>query len=276
MDSKRLVSALVAWGMLAAPPAMAEAVHPLMTNSYWANLGVYFAARDFDASARAGVSGGDREIDFESAFGLSDKPELFMGEFGWQFGEKWGLSLQHFESERSGKKVLESSVEWQDVIYDVGVEVRAETGVAITRFVMTRQFLDKGPHSLRLAVGFHYVDVAASLAGEVTIDGVGTEFRRSKVSASAPLPNVGAWYRYSTSRNWLLFARLDWLSARVDGIGGRIWNAAAGVNYSLNDHLGLGLTYQVFELDGSVRESSWRGNLRTAFSGPNLHLSAYW
>ena len=32
-------------------------VHPLMTSKYWGNVGVYFSARDFDASASGSIGG---------------------------------------------------------------------------------------------------------------------------------------------------------------------------------------------------------------------------
>lgn len=276
MNIKGLIRAALAAGMFAAPMAMAETMHPQMDSTYWANLGIFFAARDFDASAQGGADGDDREIDFESAVGVKDEPELFVGEFGWQFGEKWGLAVQYFRSQRSGRATLEDSVEWQGVTYDIGVDIRAETEIGITRFVMSRQFRDKGPHSLQLAAGFHYLDLGASIAGEASINETETGFRKASASASAPVPNLGVWYRYSASPKWLLYARLDWLSAKVDDIGGQIWNVAAGANYSLNDHLGVGLTYQFFQLDGSVTETRWRGNLKTSFSGPNLYISGYW
>jgi len=173
-------------------------------------------------------------------------------------------------------KTLQETIVWQDLTFDVGVDIRAQSEVSILRMVMSRQFRDKGPHSLRLVAGLHYFDASASLAGEAAIGGLGTEFREARASASGPLPNIGAWYRYSPSDRWLMSARFDWLSAKVGNIRGGFWNIAAGANYRLSEHVGVGLAYQLFELDGQLYEDRWRGQLKTRFSGPNLYISAFW
>ena len=84
------------------------------------------------------------------------------------------------------------------------------------------------------------------------------------------------WYRYSPNRRWAFTGRADWLSASIGDISGGILNLSAGVNVSLFDHLGIGLNYQYFQLDVSVREDDWRGDLVAAYDGPYLYLSGYW
>jgi hypothetical protein len=269
----RLIAPIV---MLPGLVAAEDDVHPLMNSKYWGNVGVYFSARDFDASASGSIGEVTGGIDFESRAGLGDRPDLFMAELGWEFSSDWGVALQFFESKRSASRTLTDSIEWQDLVFDVGVSVEAATSVEITRLFFARRFRDEGPHSLRLGAGFHWLRVGASLAGQATLDDLSTEFRRSAVSTDIPMPNIGAWYRYSPSRRWMFNLRADWLSASVDKYKGGIWNASAGVNYSPWDHLGLGLSYQFFELDGEIKEDNWRGEIRTEFTGPFVYLSGFW
>jgi hypothetical protein len=256
--------------------AESEDAHPLMASKYWAQVGVYFSARDFTASAKGSVGDSVRSIDFDSRAGLDDQPDLFIAEVGWQFSRRWGLALQHFESERSASRILSSAIEWQDLVFDAGVQIEAETSVKITRLFFARQFRDKGPHSLRLGAGLHWLSLGAGLAGEATLNELTREFRRGVVKANVPMPNIGAWYRYSPSHRWIFNVRADWLSASVDKYNGRIWNAAAGINYSPWDRVGFGLSYQFFQLDGRISEDGWRGNVQTSFSGPVVHISGHW
>lgn len=261
------------------PPSLASAeddVHPLMTSKYWGNVGVYFSARDFDASASGTIGGLTREIDFESSAGLGDSPDLLMAELGWQFSQNWGLAVQYFKSERSASRTLTESIEWQDLVFDVGVRLEAKSSIEITRLFFARRFREDGPHSLRLGAGFHWLSLGASLAGEATLDDLSREFRRSVVTADLPMPNIGAWYRYSPSRRWMLNMRADWLSASVDGYKGGIWNATAGASFSLWEHVSVGLNYQFFQLDGRINEDSWRGEIQTTFTGPFVYVSGYW
>ena len=146
----------------------------------------------------------------------------------------------------------------------------------ITRLFFARQFRDKGPHSLRLGAGLHWLSLGAGLAGEATLNDLSREFRRSAVTTNVPMPNIGVWYRYSTSRKWMFNARADWLSASIDKYNGRIWNAAAGINYSPWDRVGFGISYQFFQLDGRIKEDAWRGEVQTSFSGPVIFVSGHW
>lgn len=45
---------------------------------------------------------------------------------------------------------------------------------------------------------------------------------------------------------------------------------------SITKHIGVGLNYQFFELNGDLTEQNWRGSLKTTFTGPHLYLGGYW
>lgn len=272
---KTLIMASALMGSLAA----ASETHPLMSSKYWVNLGIYFPSRDFDAAAVGGVGPAVRPgplVDFEKSVGVSDEPELFNFELGWRFGEAWGVSLQHFESQRRRQAVLSKTIDWDGVTYEAGVDVAAESEVKITRVFFSRDFRDRERHSLRLGAGLHYIKLRAEISGQATLEDLSTEFRRGLVSASVPVPNIGAWYRYSPSARWLLSTRLDWFSANVGDFSGGIWNVAAGANFRLTDKIGIGLSYQFLELDGTIRDTNWKGEIRTRFDGPVLYLTGFW
>jgi hypothetical protein len=74
----------------------------------------------------------------------------------------------------------------------------------------------------------------------------------------------------------LLSARVDWFAADVGDFSGSVWNVATGANYRITDHFGAGLNFQFFEIDGEIRETHWRGTLRTRFTGPHLHVTWNW
>ena len=256
--------------------SIAQDSHPIMESKWWVNAGSFLAERSFKASADATVDGIDREFDFEGSLGLKDEPNVFMAELGWQFGKKWGAALQYFRSSRKGSRTIDESFEWQGNTYDIGAMLEAETSIDITRVFFARQFFDNGPHQLRLGVGVHWLELGATVAGQATLDDQTTEFRRSSASASLPIPNIGAWYRYSSNDRWLWSARVDWLDATVDTYSGGIWNASGGVNYRIWDHVGIGANYQFFQIAGGLKEDNWKGDITTTFQGPYLYVSGFW
>lgn len=262
--------------LLLTSTAAAQDTHPAMESRWWVNAGAFLAKRDFDASAQATVGGITRDFDFEGSLGLDDDLSLFMGELGWQFGKNWGTTLQYFRSSRSAERTLEESFEWQGNTYDVGAVVQASTRMEITRVFFSRRFRDGDTQSLRLGAGVHWLRLEGAIAGQASLNDQSTEFRRSVAKATLPVPNIGAWYRYSPSDRWMLSARLDWLSASIDDYSGNIWNGSAGINFRLGENVGIGASYQYFELSGTLKEDEWRGSIKTTFTGPYLYVTAFW
>jgi hypothetical protein len=274
----KIVTRLVVLACTFAPSlATADDLHPALQSKFHFDVGGFFSARTFQASAAAEIPGVAQPLTIvETAVGVKDAPELLIAGFGWRFAENWQVGLQYFNSSRSTRVILEDTVEWKDLTFDAGVDVSARTKLAITRLVFSRDIWESGPHSLKLAGGLHILDTGAEVSGMATLDDQSREFRRSAVSASLPIPNVGVWYRYAPSRRWLFGARVDWLSANVGDYSGLIWNAVFNAGYALNDHFGVGLGYQYFRVDGEIRAPDWNGKLRSRFDGPILHLTAYW
>ena len=263
---------------LVGPLAHADERHPAFENKYTVSLGGLLANRVFNASAGGSVTI-DRTapfVDFESDLKVDDSPELFVIELQWQFSENWNLGLQHFNAKRSGSNTLGKTIEWADVIYEVGAEVNAVNGIDMTRIVFTRKLWQNKVHDFRVSVGLHRLEVVARISGEATLGDGSTFFTRSRASASVPIPNVGGVYRYSPSDKWLFGARADWFSASVGNYSGGIWNAATTVNYRVADHIGIGLGYQFFQIDGALTEERWSGDLKIRFNGPILQIAGFW
>lgn len=271
-------TAAVCLTFLVLMPAAANAQdhHALIDAKWWITAGAFITTTNFEASAKGTIEGINRDFDFEEALGFDDSPDLFQGELGWQFSENWSLTAQYFNSTRNAQRTLDESFEWEGVTYEIGATVSAETKFEVTRIFFARQFLDNGPHSLRVGLGVHWLSMRAEIAGEATFEDQTTGFRRAASAAEVPIPNVGAWYRYSPSKKWIFNARVDWLSASVDNYSGDIWNASGGVSYEIFDHISIGANYQFFQIGGDLKEDNWRGEVRTTYSGPYIYLAGYW
>ena len=120
------------------------------------------------------------------------------------------------------------------------------------------------------------MSIRAEVSGEARLNDSTTGFRRAVASTEFPFPNVGAWYRYSPNQYWMFTARVDWLGANIDRYSGDIWNASVGANFRAFKHVGFGINYQYFRLSGGIKDTNWRGDIKTTYSGPYIHLSAFW
>jgi hypothetical protein len=265
--------------VLAALPATVmadDAVHPEVASRFNVDLGIFFPRRE--ATLGAGVDVGE-DIDFAEKFGLDKQYETFALDFNWRFGEKWSASAQYFETSGKVESVLDENLDWNGVVFQSGSSVQASTGFTLYRALVGRSFGDDERTDFGVGIGVHLLELKAALAGNILIvtdTGQSVVFSNEAVAASAPLPNIGAWYRYSLSPRWALRARVDWFSAAVDEYDGTLLNWQVGANFNLTPHVGLGVAYNSFHLDVGVDNSKWYGNAELNYDGPFAFLSVYW
>jgi hypothetical protein len=251
-------------------------IHPSLTEKFVLDMGIFFPSRSFEIHVDGSIAGANPNIDFEDEFGLNKSDETFAIEFGWRFGKKWSLLTQYFESSGSRSAVLDEDIEWNDVVFGQGSNAAAGQEFSVLRVFFGRQFATSERHDFGIGAGLHWLEIGAFIEGDILVSGAPNEFRRESVRAEFPLPNVGAWYKYSLSPKWAFRARYDYLSANIDDYNGSLVNASLGFNYRMFENFGLGLSYNAFELDLGITRDDWRGDVTSRYEGLYVSASAYW
>jgi len=251
-------------------------VHPYMKNGFIVQAGAFLPQLSLDVSVDGSLTGEHPPLDYEGAIGASSSDEIFAAELIWRFGEKWSLRTQYFSGGRTATKVLEEDVEWGDAVFQQGSFVSAGTDLDITRLFFARDFSKSPHHEFGIGLGLHYMGFDAFLTGDLIVNGELFSAETRAVSADAPLPNIGGWYAYSPSEKWVFDVRLDWLDATIGEYSGELINFAAGANYQLFKHVGLGVKYQTFSLKFDIDKTDWNGRLKLKYDGAYLYLSANW
>ena len=251
-------------------------VHPYMKDVFIVQAGAFLPQLSLDVSVDGSLTGEHPPLDYEGAIGASSSDEIFAAELIWRFGEKWSLRTQYFSGGRTATKVLEEDVEWGDAVFQQGSFVSAGTNLDITRLFFARDFSNSPNHDFGIGLGLHRMGFDAFLTGDLIVNGELFSAETRAVSAVAPLPNIGGWYAYSPSEKWVFDVRLDWLDATIGEYSGALINVAAGANYQLFKHVGIGVKYQRFSLKFDIDKSDWHGRLKLKYNGAYLYLSANW
>ena len=252
--------------------------HPILSDNFTASLGFMRSSNAFKLeSDRLGDLGDD--VDFDDSLDVSDHSTFFNGQLRWKFGSerKWSIAGQYFSNSANGDAVLEEDIEWNGLTFGAGTFVESEVKIAVTRLFVGRSFFKNDQNDFGLGIGLHNLDISAYIEGEVIVDGEslgGVE--RAEADANQPLPNIGGWYNYSPSRNWLLHARVDWISANIGDYDGSLWNASAGVGYQIWRNVGIDLAWQWFGLDLKVDSDDWKGRSKMTYSGPVIAVNFNW
>jgi len=275
---KRFWSGVILISILLGPlPALAEGDsdrHPRLTDDFFVSLGTFLT--DKDLKLRVDGSLPNFDVDFDERVGLSSDESASAGELRWRFGEKWSVAAQYYKTSDSATAELTEDIEWKDYVLKVGTNVSAGVDFSVARLFFGRQFSSGARHEFGLGLGLHWLEIGAFVEGEFFLNDESAGFRRESVSADAPLPNVGAWYWYAISPRWLLTSRLDWFGASFGDYSGDLWNASAGVTFQAWRHLGISVSYQLFNLDIDVKKSDWRGGAELTNNGPFIALTGNW
>ncbi len=277
---KHLPKRLVVLALLfSATVAMAQDTnngHPILTRKHYVGIGVYFPEREVELRVDGSNPDDGQEIDLSEQFRIGGAEEEGSLELGWRFGEKWLFRGQYFGVDGHSSAVLEEDIVWGDYTFNAGTNAAVGSELQVTRLFVGRQWRNDDNNEFGFGAGVHWLDISAFIQGQAFIDGQDAGFRRESVRTNGPLPNIGAWYVHAWSRRWAMTARLDWLSASVGDYDGSIVNASAGVNYAMNDYFGIGLSYNLFELDIGVKDEFWQGRVSHRFDGAYIYLSALW
>ena len=275
MNSLRItVITAVAIASIGVAAANEEDVHPLMTSGISIDAGVFLPVRELDLSVD-GTIGQNEEIDFDKSLNLRNADAVFSGELAWRFRSRWSFLAQYFKSSNTSTAILEEDIEWGDVVFGAGSTVGAGSSFTLTKLFVGRHWdISGNRHDLGVGGGIHWLSFNAFFKGTIIEDGNPIEVRES-VRTEGPLPNVGVWYRYSISPRWAFRSRFDILKASVGRYDGLLLNGALGVNFQAFENVGIGASYNYFELDVRVDQSDWRGKIDTTYAGAYIYLSAF-
>lgn len=254
--------------------AEAQVRHPSLESPFSIDIGVFYPDRELDLRVNGSISGINDEIDFDRRRQLTSAGDIFATELSWRFRGRWSFVGQYFKAEDGTSAVLKEDIEWGNVVFGAGSNAAIGTTFSLTRFFIGWQFDTNKSHEVGIGGGLHWLNMGSFIEGEILINGTSKSARRS-VSAEAPLPNIGAWYKYSISPRWALRARLDLLSASVGDYDGLLLNSALGVNFQAFEHFGVGVNYNYFKLDVGIDKSDWRGDIKTLYEGIYVYVSYY-
>jgi hypothetical protein len=249
-------------------------LHPYLESGFSLDIGIFYPDRKLDLRVNGSVGIND-EIDFDEGTRLDGADDIFAAELAWRYRGRWSIIGQYFKTTDTTRAVLEEDIEWGNIVFGAGSNAAVGTQFSLTRIFFGRQFNTSNFHDVGIGAGIHWLHMGAFIEGEILVNGIPAAARRS-VSAEAPLPNIGTWYKYSISPRWALRARLDLFSANIDDYDGRLINFGLGVNYQVFEHVGIGMNYNYVELDVKINKSDWRGNIETTYDGIFVYASVYY
>lgn len=257
--------------------AVNSAADPL-SDSHVFRLGVW--EQDIDVTASATRQDfPEVELDFDEALGLDDSSTSIFLSYQWAFAEKWRLTAFYTNLEADGGTTARKDFNWDGKEYTAGLSIDTEFGLDTFLLAADYSFIRSEKLDLGVGLGLHAFDIATSL--EVTAgiedqegqDSIGSTSSKNKSELLAPLPNVRGFARYLITPKWSIHGSVGWLSANYEDWDGDYLFLSVMTEYRFTERFGVGLSYQVSEID----VSNDNGRRKRAYDidqhGPGIYLT---
>ncbi|MCP4925635.1 MAG: hypothetical protein GY916_06810, partial [Gammaproteobacteria bacterium] len=96
---------------------------------------------------------------------------------------------------------------------------------------------------------------------------------RTTGEVTAPLPNFRAYGTYLINDKWEVSATGGWLSFDYDEYEGGYLFLTASTEYRFTKGFGMGLSYQISEIDITQENSKSKKEFKMDFLGPSIYLT---
>ena len=252
--------------------------HPILKDKYFIGLGWYFPDNDLELGVEGNINIDEIEdledIDIDETLGLNQGDNTFNLNFNWRFSRNklWSVRGEYFKVGSTRTVTLDDSIEWDDITYPVGGNVKASYGLSLYRIFFGRAISTGQKHELGGGLGIHGIDFNVSIEGEGFIGDTSGGFTKRNVEVFLPLPNIGFWYIWAPTDRWAFSASVDWFGIKIDNISGGLWNVSPGVTFQIIKNLGIAANYQFLNFLADVDKDNFKGNFDLKFSGPSIRV----
>jgi hypothetical protein len=214
--------------------------------------------------AENGVPGSD--IDLEDFLGVADRETVT--EYGamYRLTHYHRFELTYFDLLRQSDATLERDIQFGDVSFPAGTEVRTGIDTRLWRLVYGFSLMRDGQKELGVSAGLSYAKVETRLA---TADLQESERARLET----PLPTIGVFGSVALGENWRLGADVQAFGLQFDRYKGMLTYLNLGLDRRFGDHFAAGLGYSYYGIRLESRDSALHGRFTMQHYGPKLYLT---
>ena len=247
--------------------------NPILTDKFIINLGIYSPLNEVKISANGTVIENDKgKIDFNEKFNLDDTQTTFSAAFTWRFARNWNVSTDYFKIKRENGVTLKEDITWNDLTFKEGTGIKGGFNFALYRVVFGRVISKGDKHELGAGLGAHTITIKPFIEGQAYINDSEFEFRRSEVSATLPLPNIGIWYIWAPTPKLSLTTKIDWFGIKINDISGLLWDVNPMINYQVFRNVGISAGYKYLHFGVDIDKEKWNGEIDLQFQGPSISV----
>jgi hypothetical protein len=220
----------------------------------WIDVGGAYNSATTDVAMR-GPNGIGATINFEDVFDLpSSKTTARMLGFVRISPKRRYIDFGYVDISRRATRTLTEDVEWGDLTYQTGGEVRTRLGTQFTYAAFRYDFLHEDKIRISGSAGLTAIRFIASVNGEsgFVVDETGQQVTNSferKGSVTAPVPMVGLNLDWALTKRLVLRTYSRFFKLNLSKFNGGLNENGIRLNWYFVRHFGLGIGYDRSNLE---------------------------
>jgi len=252
-----------------APAVHAEAGDPL-SDRFNIQLGGFLLSTETTLRVDGEFDQGT-EIDSERDLGLKDSDRFRIDAY-WRIAPKHKIRLMYFDTSNSADKTLERTIEFNDTIYTVGLDVHAKTQTQVTELAYEYTFMKRDTYDLSGSFGIHNLKFQTSLGGE--LNGNPLPNLQNTAEANGPLPVLGLHGVWRFNDQFYIDALVQYFQISFDQYDGSVTDLTASAVWQFSKHVGVGAGWNNFITKVDVDGDNFNGMLRWKYGGARIFVTA--
>jgi hypothetical protein len=253
--------------LLATPLTSQAAEETWKKDRFFVGIGLYRPNIDTEIrvdDAATGISG--TLLNLEDDLDLSDRKTQLTLDAHFRFAKRHAIEFEYVKLKREDESNIGFQINFDDEVFVIDEDIRTTFKTEVSRLAYRFSFLNNEKHELSAAIGLHVTDLTVGLN---LVDETDEQFN----DVTAPLPTLGAAWKYHFNDQWTFHIRGEWLDIEIDEVEGKLTAGLAEVTWYPWRNFGFGLGYHIWDLNVDATEDDLTGSVQYRYDGPKLNLN---
>ena len=237
----------------------------ILPDKFQIQVGGFFVTNvntNVELAAQAGPITAGTRISFEDDLNLSSSDTVPRIDGYYRFGKRSRVDFTWFKIDRDGTAVTPFDIEFGDISIPQGTAVTSFFNEEVLKATYGLSFYNAPKAELGLSAGLYVARLGV---------GINSPINAEEAKATAPLPVVGAYFRYNISRRWRFTGKGDFFYLQVGDYRGNLVDVRLNLEHHTWKHAGFGFGLDVI---GNFLEAD-DGEFRRNFDNSLAGLQAY-
>jgi opacity protein-like surface antigen len=271
-----LASLIVSAPALAQPGSAYYLNQRGMNETFRLDVGGFF--EKFDTTLRVGDAQGSpgTNVSLESTLGAPASQTSVFADGTLRLGRNASLQFAYRHASRSSSRATSTDIQFGDQTYRAGGQIATSVRLDVGELYYAYSLVNNGDLEFALMLGVSVFSNKVSLdaSGPAGVPGgtTGGAVQSDSRNLLAPVPAVGASFRYALYPKFFAWGRVKGLKATISGRHGSMLSWGAGLDLFFTQNIGIGGGYEYVKLVFE-KEDARQFGLDYKYNGPMAYVS---